>query len=43
VIREFEYLPANYTIPSPSRQGVLEQPRRLLYAGIVHIDAALVG
>ena len=46
VIREHEYLSANYTTVTHWRRGrpvVREQPKRLLYAEIVEIDTALIG
>jgi len=42
LIREYEYLSANYTLPAPGqRRG--EQPARLIYAETIDIDAALTG
>jgi hypothetical protein len=43
LIREYEYLPANYvkTI-QVGRRVRREQPRRLIYAEAIEIDAALI-
>ena len=46
LIREYEYLSANYTIvtgPPRSRRPHRDQPRRLIYAETIDIDTALVG
>jgi len=44
VIREYEYLSANYTeLASAGRPPQREQPKRLVYAEILEIDAALIG
>jgi hypothetical protein len=46
LIREYEYLPANYTIPSGAARGrrvPREQPKRLIYAEAIEIDEALIG
>ncbi|HVN54467.1 MAG TPA: hypothetical protein VMT46_09060 [Anaerolineaceae bacterium] len=46
LIREYEYLSANYTIPTAARRGRVtrrEQPKRLIYAETVEIDTALIG
>jgi hypothetical protein len=45
VIREYEYLSANYTIGTPSigTRTLREQPKRLIYAEVVDIDIALIG
>jgi hypothetical protein len=46
LIREYEYLPANYTIPSGPQRGrraQREQPKRLIYAETMEIDTALIG
>jgi hypothetical protein len=46
LIREYEYLSANYTIPTGlarARQSRREQPRRLVYAEAIEVDSALVG
>jgi hypothetical protein len=45
VIREHEYLSANYTNdpPFPDGRAIREQPKRLIYAETVDIDVALIG
>ena len=45
MIREYEYLSANYTNnTTPPRGRVMrEQPKRLIYAETVEIDTALIG
>jgi len=40
VIREYEYLSANYV--TTDEQGLRRQPRRLIYAEVIELDAALV-
>ena len=44
VVREYEYLSANYTNTLSRRaRTVREQPKRLIYAEVVDIDVALIG
>ena len=46
LIREYEYLSANYTIPTGparSRRPHRDQPRRLVYAEAIEVDSGLVG
>ncbi len=46
LIREYEYISAKDSITSglqPGRRVIHEQPRRLIYAETVEIDAALIG
>ncbi|HEY6598038.1 MAG TPA: hypothetical protein VIZ30_01940, partial [Pseudomonadales bacterium] len=45
VIREDEYLSANYTNDTIVRRGrtVREQPKRLIYAEVIDVDVALIG
>ena len=46
LVREYEYLPANYTnlvSPARGRRSQREQPRRLIYAEAIEIDSALIG
>ena len=44
LIREYEYLSANYTINSGrGRTARRDQPKRLIYAETVLIDQALIG
>jgi len=45
LIREYEYVSANYTTSSPERdiaRRVRLQPNRLIFAEVVEIDAALI-
>ena len=46
LIREYEYLSANYTIVTQTRRGRptrREQPSRLIYAETIDVDSALIG
>ena len=44
LIREYEYLSANYTtVTGRGRRPPREQPRRLIYAETIAIDTALIG
>jgi hypothetical protein len=46
LVREYEYLSANYTnlvSPARGRRPQREQPRRLIYAEAIEIDSALIG
>jgi hypothetical protein len=46
LIREYEYLSANYVVPTGTQRSKVphgEQPKRLIYAETVEIDAALIG
>jgi hypothetical protein len=46
LVREYEYLSANYTNLSGTARGrrlQREQPRRLIYAEAIEIDTALIG
>jgi hypothetical protein len=44
LVREYEYLSANYTIQSGRGRNLRrEQPKRLIYAETIEIDTALIG
>jgi hypothetical protein len=46
LVREYEYLSANYTNPIGPARGrrlLREQPHRLIYAEAIEIDSALIG
>jgi hypothetical protein len=44
LVREYEYLSANYTIRTGRGRSIRrEQPRRLIYAEAIEIDSALIG
>ena len=45
LVREYEYLSANYTIVTRQGRKIVqrEQPKRLIYAEALEIDSALIG